>query len=171
MKLAAIADPDSRLLLMTGAIDTNEFGVLVRVQVPKSGVWTVVKAETNLTRETWTHMVIFLGQGITMPKDPEARFLLSQQYREAAYFPKENAIVFGHGEVRPGEPVLKMFSVELTVGTELYFIYGSRIRIAAEGQGLPTLEDYLSYALQLDLPQEDMTIPVRIQAIPDSIVR
>jgi Family of unknown function (DUF6423) len=171
MHLAAVADPDRQILLMTGAIDTNEFGVLVRLEVPKTGVWTIIKAESNLTTESWTHMVIFLGRGITMPNDASARYLLSQQYSEAAYFPRENAIVFGAGEVRPGEPMLMMFSVELTAGTELYFIYGSRIRLTVAAEGRPTLEELLTYALQLDLPQDDVAVPVRIQTLSNSIVR
>lgn len=169
LHLAAVADPERRILLMTGAIDSTDFTIMVRLKLPVGGLWTVIKAKTNLTNVSWNHWVIFLGEQISMPAKAENRLLFSRQFADAAYFPDENAIVYGGGEVRPGESLLTMYTAELTAGNVYGAIYGSP---AIGGEPLlTTLEDVLSYTIQQDAPQEDMTVPVRIQKGPEQMVR
>lgn len=169
LHLAAVADPARRVLLMTGAIDSTDFTIMVRMELPVGGLWTVIKAKTNLTNATWNHWVIFLGEQISMPAKAEERLLFSRQFPDAAYFPDENAIVYGGGEVRPGESLLTMYTAELTAGNIYDAIYGSP---AIGGEPLlTTLEDALFYAQQQDAPQEDMTVPVRVQKAPERMVR
>src|SRR5688572_23081500 len=79
VEMAARIDPTRRLVLITGAIDSNEHDILVRVELPEAGTWQVVKSETNLTTASWYAWQISLGEG-TLLSATETATNLSRQY-------------------------------------------------------------------------------------------
>lgn len=116
LHMAATIDPKNRFILVTGAIDRNDATVVLRVdEIPEPGLWTVVKAEVNLTGEPWTAWQMTLGDGVALP-DKGDRLLLCRQLPQAEYFGDRNAIVFSGGEVRPGEAVLKVARLVIEKG-------------------------------------------------------
>lgn len=155
MHLVATVFPQRREVLLTGSIDTNDFNINVKMELPDKGVWTIIKAETNLTKESWTSWVMRLGQGMKIPSDKTNQLLYSRQFNDAQYFSEYNAIVFGNGEVRPGEPVLKIYTVELE--SNVYTLsHGSRT-----GGGGYSLEQIIKSDVQKKIAaQEDVIIPV-----------
>lgn len=114
VEMAAKIDVASRQVLVTGAIDTNEHSILVRIELPFAGRWHVVKSETNLTDRTWTAWQVSLGEGTTVAAGDGVQHLCRQF--EKVYVPEDRSrITFYDGEVRPGEAVLKMYTLDTEV--------------------------------------------------------
>jgi hypothetical protein len=109
--MAATVDVSNRMVLVTGAIDSNEHDILVRVELPSAGRWQVVKSETNLTDQAWKAWQITFGEGTTVVDDPTARNLC-RQFGSLFIAEELDRLCFYHGEVRPGEAVLKLFTIE-----------------------------------------------------------
>ena len=106
-----------RLVLVSGAIDRNGYTLVLRVPVPSVGEWTLIKAETNLTDEPWLAWQMKLGDGVSVPTTPDGspEFLVSPSFARAVYLPRARAVVFHDGEIRPGEPILKMAHLHTSV--------------------------------------------------------
>lgn len=81
--------------MVSGAIDCNEHAIVLRIPVPESGEWTLIKAETNMT------------EGVNVPTD-SSQLLLSRQFKKCKYLPERGAILFYDGEVRPGDAIFKI---------------------------------------------------------------
>ncbi|HLX51520.1 MAG TPA: DUF6423 family protein [Streptosporangiaceae bacterium] len=114
IEMAAKVDTVNRLVLVTGAIDTNEHSILVRIELPSAGRWQVIKSETNLTDRSWTAWQVSLGEGTTVAGDAAVQNL-SRQF-EKVYVPEDRSrITFYGGEVRPGEAILKMYTLDAKV--------------------------------------------------------
>lgn len=107
LHMAATIDPISRIIMVSGAIDCNEHAIVLRIPVPESGEWTLIKAETNMTDEVWTLWQITLGEGVNVPTD-SSQLLLSRQFKKCKYLPERGAILFYDGEVRPGDAIFKI---------------------------------------------------------------
>jgi Family of unknown function (DUF6423) len=105
-------DVANRTVLITGAIDSNDHDILVRVELPAAGTWHVVKSETNLTDRSWCAWQITFGEGTTVVPDSRN---LCRQFDELFIAPDRERLCFFRGEIRPGEAVLKTFTVETTV--------------------------------------------------------
>lgn len=131
--MAASIDVAARCVYMTGAIDENDQNLAARIVLPEPGVWTFYKAETNLTNESWTMWQILLGDAFRIPSEVALRKASSRQFKNVLYREDVNAIMFYNGEVRPGEPVLKIFNVEVVEGGEQPLTFGmmSHSRLAS----------------------------------------
>ena len=110
--MAATVDVANRNILITGAIDSNDHDILVRVELPSAGRWHVIKSETNLTDRAWTAWQITFGEGTTAVADDRN---LCRQFSQLYVSPAGDRLCFHEGEIRPGEAVLKTFTVETTV--------------------------------------------------------
>jgi hypothetical protein len=111
IQMAATIDVRTRTVLITGAIDSNDHDILVRVDLPSAGRWQVVKAETNLTDRTWRAWQITFSGGTTVVCDDQARNMC-RQFDELYVSDDAERLCFYNGEIRPGEAVLKMFTVD-----------------------------------------------------------
>jgi Family of unknown function (DUF6423) len=114
IEMAATVDVKNRLVLLTGAIDSSAHTIVVRVELPTSGRWQVVKAETNLTATPWKAWQIRLGEGTRICTDNESRNICRQFSRLHVDADRER-LVFFDGCIRPGESILKMFTVDTAV--------------------------------------------------------
>ena len=104
--MAATIDPKTHTVYVTGSIDQKHTSIVTRIKVPESGVWKVVKAETNLTDSAWLAWQIRLGGDCEFADEQEG---VSQQFCDCDFIKDRNTILFSRGEVRPGEPVLRRF--------------------------------------------------------------
>ncbi|MFE7132861.1 DUF6423 family protein [Streptomyces sp. NPDC057638] len=111
--MAGVADVRRHVLMISGAIDTVDHDVSVCVNLPEPGRWQVIKSETNLTDRTWLAMQavtdedsVFLGDADTL--------VMSRQFTKSFITPDQRRLTFHGGEVRPGEAVVKMYSLETT---------------------------------------------------------
>ncbi|HEU4321608.1 MAG TPA: DUF6423 family protein [Roseiflexaceae bacterium] len=112
LQMAATIDPVNRIILVSGGIDRNEHTIVLRVPIPEPGLWTVIKAEVNLTDEPWTAWQITLGEGVSVPTDGN-HLLMSRQFKRCKYLPERGAILFTEGEVRPGDAIFKMARLQI----------------------------------------------------------
>lgn len=113
--MGATVDIATRTVFLTGAIDTNEHDILVRVELPEAGIWNVVKAETNLTDATWYAWQITLGEGTQIVPELLDRANMCQQYTNLYVTEDRERFCFYGGEIRPGEPILKQFTLDTKI--------------------------------------------------------
>src|SRR3954467_8007115 len=118
IQLTGVADVGRRVLMITGAIDTTDHDVSVSVSLPEPGRWQVIKAETNLTDRTWVAMQAVMDEDSTFLDD---QMLMSPQFAKSFMTPDQRRLTFYDGEVRPGETVLKTYSMETTGRKPTYF--------------------------------------------------
>jgi len=105
MHMKALVNLEKREIFLTGAIDEDETRICMEIDLPEAGNWRIIKSETNLTDYAWTGWLINLNGQIHVPEDGQ---LSGHQFSENLYYPDLNALMFYGGEVRPGEPVLKV---------------------------------------------------------------
>ena len=101
-------------ILFTGAIDTNDVSVVARFPIPEPGLWTFIKAETNLTNDAWLAWQISLGAGVLIPSFKNNRIGYSRQFSDVTYNVDKKTLLFRGGEVRPGDSMLKVYTLECT---------------------------------------------------------
>lgn len=111
IQMAASADLSRRVLMISGAIDTKDHDVAVTFELPEAGRWQVVKSESNLTDAPWLTWQMTAGEGVCFVNDADA-MTVSRQFANTFMTPDGHRITFYDGEVRPGEAVLKMFTIE-----------------------------------------------------------
>jgi hypothetical protein len=119
IQMAAVADIRRRVLMVTGAIDTVEHDVSVSLALPEPGRWQVIKSETNLTDQTWVAMQVTCDEDSSFVDDPDT-MVLSRQFAKSFMTPDLRRLSFYDGEVRPGEAVLTMFSMEFGGRSPVY---------------------------------------------------
>ena len=112
--MGATVDVDKKLIMVSGGIDVNGHTIVLRVDVPEPGEYTVVKAEVNLTDESWLAWQINLGEGTSLPADGGADSIISRQFKNTKFLSDQNAILFWDGEVRPGDAIFKMARFNIT---------------------------------------------------------
>jgi Family of unknown function (DUF6423) len=156
MHMAAAIDTKRRTVMVTGGIDQNEQTLSMRIDIPEAGVWTFIKSEVNLTDDPWVAWQISLGGGCKIPINECDRLIQCRQFEESKYFEDRGQLTFFNGEVRPGEPILKIFNVEIPqlgrFDSKIVILSHARlskitdanaVRAAAErgfGDDFPTLE-------------------------------
>jgi hypothetical protein len=113
MHMAAAVDVARRTVLVTGGIDQNQQVLQMKIDLPEPGLWTFIKAETNLTDDPWFAWQITFGGLMRLPVDPKDRLVQCRQFKRNNYIPERGAVLFCDGEVRPGEPILKIFRVDV----------------------------------------------------------
>ncbi len=119
IQMAAVADLRRRVLMVTGAIDTIEHDVSVSLALPEPGRWQVIKSETNLTDQTWMAMQVTCDEESSFVDDPET-MVVSRQFGKSFLTPDLRRLSFFDGEVRPGEAVLTVFSMEFSGRRPVY---------------------------------------------------
>lgn len=161
--MAATIDPESRIIMVSGAIDRNDQTIVMRIPVPEPGLWTIAKAEVNLTDKAWISWQITLGEGISIPT--ENGLLLSRQFRQCKYMSKRHAIMFYDGEVRPGDAIFKMARLQVE-GTEMALSH-SRM---PHNSSLSTqdIKAAVEHGFGDEFPKIEVYAPVRIVK-PDDI--
>ena len=105
--MAAVIDPEERVVYLTGAIDRNDTRICMEVDLPEAGEWRLIKAETNLTTDSWTNWLISMGEGMRINEESSSP-LISRQFKGSVYYDDLNSLCFFDGAVRPGEPVMKV---------------------------------------------------------------
>jgi hypothetical protein len=111
IQMAAVADVRRRVLMVSGAIDATDHDVSVCINLPEPGRWQIIKSETNLTDQIWVAMQVTTDENTVFVND-EDTMILSRQFSKTFMTPDARRLTFYEGEVRPGEAVLKMFTLE-----------------------------------------------------------
>ncbi|WP_107097225.1 DUF6423 family protein [Streptomyces sp. NBRC 110028] len=111
IQMAATADLERHVLLISGAIDVNTHDIVVTFELPEPGKWQVVKSESNLTDLPWLTWQMTCDEHTRFCADSDA-VIVSRQFAKTFMSPDQDRITFYDGEVRPGEAVLKMFTIE-----------------------------------------------------------
>jgi len=111
IQLAAVADVRRRVVLISGAVDTVDHDVSVSINLPAPGRWQIIKAETNLTDKTWVAMQVTTDEDSHFVNDADT-MVLSRQFAKTFMTPDLRRLTFYDGEVRPGEAVLKVYTLE-----------------------------------------------------------
>ncbi|HEV2781215.1 MAG TPA: DUF6423 family protein [Actinophytocola sp.] len=117
--MAGVADLRQRVLMISGAIDVVDHDVTVTINLPEPGRWQIIKSETNLTKETWVAMQAVTDENSHFVDGDEA-MILSRQFAKSFMTPDQRRLTFYDGEVRPGESLLKMYSMETESRRPMY---------------------------------------------------
>lgn len=159
IQMAGVADVTRKVLMISGAIDTTDHDVSVSVTLPAPGRWQVIKAETNLTDQTWVAMQVVTDENSTFVDDA---LVLSRQFSKSFITPDQRRLTFFDGEVRPGESVLKMYTLEAG-GTEPTYAYSRYSPIATDTaeQSAHTLDELVRDGMQ-QRPVIELVVPVSI---------
>lgn len=111
IQMAGVADVRRRVLMISGAYDTIDHDVSVCINLPEAGRWQVIKSESNLTDQTWVAMQVTTDEDSHFVNDADT-MIVSRQFAKSFMTPDLRRLTFYDGEVRPGEAVLKVFSIE-----------------------------------------------------------
>jgi hypothetical protein len=129
--MAAVADIRRHVLMVSGAYDTVDHDVSISINLPEPGRWQVIKSETNLTDQTWVAMQATLDEDSTFVDDAEV-LLMSRQFAKTFMTPDLRRLTFYDGEVRPGEALLKVYSLDTTSRKPAY-VHSRYSPVAADG--------------------------------------
>jgi hypothetical protein len=113
IQMAGVADIRRHVLMISGAIDTIDHDVSLCVNLPEPGRWQVIKSETNLTNQTWVAMQVMTDEDSTFVNDADT-MVVSRQFAKSFMTPDQRRLTFYDGEVRPGEALLKVYTLETT---------------------------------------------------------
>lgn len=119
IQMAAVADVRRRVLMVSGAIDAIDHDVSVCINLPEPGRWQIIKSETNLTDQTWVAMQVTTDDDSVFINDPDT-MVMSRQFAKTFMTPDARRLTFYDGEVRPGEAVLKVFTIESSLRRPTY---------------------------------------------------
>jgi hypothetical protein len=119
IQMAGVADVRRRVLMISGAIDTVDHDVSVVINLPEPGRWQVIKSETNLTDKTWVALQVTTDEDTHFVNDADT-MVVSRQFGKSFMTPDLRRLTFYDGEVRPGEAVLKMYTMETTARRPMY---------------------------------------------------
>jgi hypothetical protein len=119
IQMAGVADVRRRVLMISGAIDTTDHHISVCVNLPEPGRWQVIKSETNLTDQTWIAIQAITDEETTFVND-DGNAIMSRQFAKTFMTPDQRRLTFYDGEVRPGESLLKSYTIETTARRPTY---------------------------------------------------
>jgi hypothetical protein len=117
--MAGVADMRRHVLMVSGAIDTIDHDVVVCVNLPEPGRWQVIESASNLTDQTWVAMQAATDEDSVFLNDAET-IVLSRQFAKSFMSPDQRRLTFYDGEVRPGEALLKTYSMETSAHRSTY---------------------------------------------------
>lgn len=161
IQLAGVADVRRRVLMISGAIDTAGHDVSVCVNLPEPGRWQIIKSETNLTDQTWVAMQVVTDEESTFVND-EDTLVLSRQFSKSFMTPDQRRLTFYDGEVRPGEAVLKVYTLETGSRRPTYsYSRYSPISTDTAEQSSQTLQDLITDGMG-ERPVVEVIVPVTI---------
>ncbi len=147
--------------MISGAIDTTDHDVSVCLNLPEPGRWQIIKSETNLTDQTWVAMQVTTDENSVFVND-EDTLVLSRQFAKSFMTPDQRRLTFYDGEVRPGEAVLKVYTLE-TSGRRPSYAYSRYSPIATDTpeQSAHTLEQLVSDGIP-QRPVVEVIVPVTV---------
>ncbi len=147
--------------MISGAIDTIDHDISVVVNLPEPGRWQIIKSETNLTDQTWVALQVTTDEDSIFVND-EDTLVLSRQFAKSFMTPDQRRLTFYDGEVRPGEAVLKVYTLE-TSGRRPSYAYSRYSPIATDTaeQSEQTLEELVRNGME-QRPVVEVIVPVTI---------
>lgn len=161
IQMAAVADVRRRVLMISGAIDVTDHDISACINLPEAGRWQVIKSETNLTDQTWVAMQVTTDEDTHFVNDADT-LVLSRQFAKTFMTPDLRRLTFYEGEVRPGEAVLKVFTLECSQRRPAYaHARYSPVATAGAEQSQETLQRLLSDGLP-ERPVVEVIIPVTV---------
>jgi hypothetical protein len=160
-QFAAVIDIRRRIIMISGAADTPDHDLSMSVNLPEIGRWQVIKSETNLTDQTW--------MAIEVTTDDSTHFAygnddlnLSRTFAKTYVTPDQRRLTFYEGEVRPGEAMLEVYTIETTSPRPLI----TRKKYAPDASDSPsTASQELAILIADGMPQRptlQMIIPATI---------
>jgi hypothetical protein len=166
IQMAAVADVRRHVLMVSGAIDVTDHDVSVCLNLPEPGRWQVIKSETNLTDQTWIAMQVIMDDDTTIVADDDT-MILSRQFGKTFLTPDARRLMFYDGEVRPGEAVLKVYSIE-AAGRRPAYSHSrySPITAGGDGEGADDLAARLERIVADGMPQR----PVVEIIVPTTVI-
>lgn len=147
--------------MISGAIDTPDHYISLCVNLPEPGRWQVIKSETNLTDQTWMAIQATTDEESVFVNDADT-LVLSRQFAKSFMTPDQRRLTFYDGEVRPGEALLKMYTLETSARRPAY-TYARYAPVPAgtvEGAG-----DWLERLLAEGIPPRpvvELIVPVTV---------
>ncbi|WP_216402436.1 DUF6423 family protein [Arcanobacterium phocae] len=157
--MAAVAFLETRTVFISGALETSDRAVMVTYDLPSEGRWTMIKTETNLSDQVWKSWIMSVDQDGRFIDEP-SRPNRSMQFSQVAMSHDSKRLGFFDGEVRPGESILKQFTIE-SPSRRFYMSHGKR----ANPNALPSEAEILNeieYGYDLD-PAYEIFVPVEIR--------
>ncbi|HEY3260975.1 MAG TPA: DUF6423 family protein [Pseudonocardiaceae bacterium] len=159
--MAAVADLRRRVLMVSGAIDVTDHDVSVCLNLPEPGRWQVIKSETNLTDQTWVAMQVTCDEDSHFVNEADT-LVLSRQFAKTFMTPDQRRLTFYQGEVRPGEAVLKVFSLEASKRRPAYaHARYSPIATDSAEQSAQTLRRLITDGMP-ERPVVELIVPVTV---------
>ena len=119
IQMAGVADVRRRVLMISGAIDTTDHHISICVNLPEPGRWQVIKSETNLTDQTWVAIQVMTDEESSFVNDAN-NAVISRQFAQTFMTPDQRRLTFYDGEVRPGESLLKMYTLDTSARRPTY---------------------------------------------------
>jgi hypothetical protein len=119
IQMAGVADLRRRVIMISGAIDTPDHDLSLCVNLPEPGRWQIIKSESNLTDQTWVAIQATTDEETTFVNDADT-MVLSRQFAKSFMTPDQRRLTFYDGEVRPGEALLKVYSIETSARRPSY---------------------------------------------------
>jgi hypothetical protein len=161
IQMAGVADVRRHVLMISGAIDTPDHDISLCVNLPEPGRWQVIKSETNLTDQTWVAIQATTDEDSTFVNDAET-LVLSRQFAKSFMTPDQRRLTFYDGEVRPGEALLKVYSLETSARRPAY-TYSRYSPVSAEQ--MEETQGRLQRMLTEGMPQRpvvELIVPVTV---------
>ena len=161
IQVAGVADLRRRVIMISGAIDTPDHDISLCVNLPEPGRWQVIKSETNLTDQTWKAIQATTAADSTFANDAET-LVLSRQFARSFMTPDQRRLTFYDGEVRPGEALLEIYTLETSSRrpSHTYSRYTPATEEALAG-GPERLEQLLSEGIP-QRPVVELIVPVTV---------
>jgi hypothetical protein len=161
IQMAGVADLRRHVLMISGAIDTPDHDISLCVNLPEPGRWQVIKSETNLTNQTWVAIQATTDEESAFVNDADT-LVLSRQFAKSFMTPDQRRLTFYDGEVRPGEALLKVYTLETSSRRPAY-TYSRYSPVSAED--LAGSQERLERMLTEGMPQRpviELIIPVTV---------
>jgi hypothetical protein len=155
IQMAAVADVRRRVIMVSGAVDTPGHSISASINLPEAGRWQVIKSETNLTDQTWAAVEVTTDEDSHLVNDPDT-MTIARQYSKSFMTPDMRRITFYDGEVRPGESLLKVYSMETSSRRPMYMY-----KYSPAGDSAQDAEKLMADGLP-EQPVVELIIPVTI---------
>jgi len=110
----AVVDQENHMIMLSGAISTLDVSTRVVISGIPAGRWEIIAAPVNLSIEKIGSWEVVVEGDALLAADA---MVLSRQFKEVERIKSRNALIFHKGIVKPGEPGLKKFSIEVLSGS------------------------------------------------------
>jgi hypothetical protein len=161
IQMAGVADVRRRVLMISGAIDAADHDISLCVNLPEPGRWQVIKSETNLTDQTWVAIQATTDDESVFVSDADT-MVMSRQFAKSFITPDHRRLTFYDGEVRPGEALLKVYTLETAARRPAYsYSWYSPVTADALGNSSERLQQMLTEGLP-KRPVIELIVPVTV---------